>query len=77
MITVDENNPKVVVTDGFHFTKPLKLVYHHLHVYYFKIVCVIDNIQLIAGMCYLSLMYLIGFVTGIFILKLLSFFPIV
>lgn len=76
LITVDKNHPKVVVTDGYHFTKPLELVYHHLHVYYFKIVCIIDDVQLIAGTCLLSLLYLIGFVTGIFIIKLLSLFPI-
>jgi hypothetical protein len=77
IITVEENNPKVVVTDGYHFTKPLELVYHHLHTYYFKIVCAIGDIQLVAGFCFLTLFYLMGFVTGIFILKLLSLFPIV
>jgi hypothetical protein len=66
----------VVVTDGYHFTKPLELVCHHLHVYYFKIVCAIDDTQLLAGCCVLVLFYLMGFVTGIFILRLLSLFPI-
>ena len=76
VITVDENHPKIVITDGYHFTQPLELVYHHLHVYYFKIVCGIGDIQLIAGFCLLALLYLIGFATGIFIIKLLSLFPV-
>ena len=76
IISVESNNPKVVVTDGYHFTKPLELVYHHLHTYYFKIVCAIDYTQLLAGCCVLVLFYLLGFATGIFILKLLSLFPI-
>ena len=76
IISVESNNPKVVVTDGYHFTKPLELVYHHLHTYYFKIVCAIDDTQLLAGCGVLVLFYLMGFVTGIFILKLLSLFPI-
>ena len=76
IIPVENNNPKVVVTDGYHFTKPLELVYHHLHTYYFKIVCAIDDTQLLAGFCVLVLFYLLGFATGIFILKLLSLFPI-
>ena len=76
IISVENNNPKVVVTDGYHFTKPLELVYHHLHTYYFKIVCAIDDTQLLAGCCVLVLFYLLGFATGIFILKLLSLFPI-
>jgi len=76
VISVDRNNPKIIVTDGYHFTKPLELVYHHLHTYYFKIVCAIDNTQLLAGCGVLVLFYLMGFATGIFILKLLSLFPI-
>jgi hypothetical protein len=76
IISVDENNPKLVVTDGYHFTKPLELVFHHLHTYYFKIVCAIDDTQLIAGFGVLSLLYLIGFATGFFVIKLLSMFPI-
>ncbi|MBS1920342.1 MAG: hypothetical protein JST17_08820 [Bacteroidetes bacterium] len=31
VISVKENHPKIVITDGFHHTKPLELVYHHLH----------------------------------------------
>jgi hypothetical protein len=76
VISLENNNPKVVVTDGYHFTKPLELVYHHLHTYYFKIVCAIDDTQLLAGCGVLVLFYLMGFVTGIFILKLLSLFPV-
>jgi hypothetical protein len=76
IIPLESNNPKVVVTDGYHFTKPLELVYHHLHTYYFKIVCAIDDTQLLAGCGVLVLFYLMGFVTGIFVLKLLSLFPV-
>ena len=76
IIPLESNNPKVVVTDGYHFTKPLELVYHHLHTYYFKIVCAIDDTQLLAGCCVLVLFYLMAFVTGIFVLKLLSLFPV-
>ena len=76
-ITVDENHPRVVITDGYHFTPPMELVYHHLNTYYFKVICVIGDIQLIAGVLLLALLYLIGFATGIFIIKLISFFPVV
>lgn len=76
VISMESNNPKVVVTDGYHFTKPLELVYHHLHTYYFKIVCAIDDTQLLAGCCLLLLFYLLGFATGFLVLKLLSLFPI-
>ena len=76
-ITVSKNNPKLVVTDGFHFTKPVELVYHHLNTYYFKVICVIDDIQLLAGSLLLIVLYLLGFFTGVFILKLTSFAPVI
>ena len=76
VITVQENNPSVVITDGFHFTQPLELVYHHLNTYYFKVICVIGDIQLLAGGMLLAVLYLVGSYTGIFILKLLSFAPV-
>lgn len=76
VIQVHENNPKVVVTDGYHFAKPLELVYHHLHVYYFKVVCAIDNLQLLSGFTLLVFLYLSGFYFGFFILKLASFAPL-
>ena len=76
VISVERNNPRIVVTDGYHFTKPLELVYHHLHTYYFKIVCAIDDTQLVAGFSILAVFYLLGFFTGFFALKLFSLFPI-
>lgn len=76
VISVQENHPKIVVTDGYHHTKPLELVYHHLHTYYFKVICAIGDVQLAAGLLMLALLYLLGFYSGIFILKLISFFPI-
>ena len=76
VITVQENHPKIVVTDGFHFTKPLELVYHHLNTYYFKVDCAIGDFQLLAGFFFLALLYLTGFYSDIFIVKLLSFLPL-
>lgn len=76
VIPVRENHPKIVVTDGFHHTKPLELVYHHMHTYYFKVVCAIGDVQLLAGIMMLVLLFLLGIYSGIFILKVISFFPI-
>src|SRR5690606_39591916 len=44
--------------------------------YYFKVVCIIDDMQLLAGSLLLVVLYLLGFFTGVFILKLISFLPI-
>ena len=76
MITVMQNNPKLVITDGYHITKPVELVYHHLDTYYFKVICIIDNIQLLAGSFLLIVLYMIGFYTDVFVIKLASFLPV-
>lgn len=76
VITVPENNPKIIVTDGYHFTKPLELVYHHLNTYYFKVVCAITDYQMVAGFMLMALCYLIGYLTGWLPFKLATFFPV-
>ena len=75
-IQVEENNPTLVISDGYHFTRPVELVYHHLHTYYFKVVCVIGDVQLLAAFLLVGVLYLAGFYTGFLVLQLLSFAPI-
>ncbi len=77
VITVQQNNPKVVVTDGYHFTKPLKLVYKELPVYCFKVVCSISDKQLLGGFIVWSGLYLSGYLTGMLVIKVFSFLPII
>jgi len=76
VIPVKENNPRVVITDGFHITKPLKLVYKEMNIYCFKVSCAISDIQLIAGFLILAALYLSGLYTGMLVLKVFSFIPI-
>jgi hypothetical protein len=76
LIEVQDNHPKIVVTDGYHFTKPIELNYTEPSFYHFKVVCPIDDLQLLGGAFVLILLYLLGFLTGLFIIKLLSFTPI-
>jgi hypothetical protein len=77
VIPVSENNPRIVVTDGYHFTTPLKLVYNDLHVYCFNVGCAISDKQLLAGFILLAVLYLFGLYTGLLILKVFSFLPII
>ena len=77
IISVKENNPKIVVTDGDHFTTPLKLVYEDINTYYFKVVCAISDQQLLAGFVILAAFYLSGFYTGNLIFKVFSFLPVI
>ena len=66
-----------MVTDGYHFTKPLKLVYQDLPVYCFKVACAISDTQLLAGSIVWTALYLSGFFTGLLVLKIFSFIPII
>ena len=76
IIEVKESHPRIVVTDGFHFTKPIELDYKVPSYYHFKVVCSIDDMQLIGNSIVLAFFYLLGFFTGVFIIKILSFLPI-
>jgi hypothetical protein len=76
IIPVEENHPKIVATDGFHFTLPLELEYQEPSFYKFKIACAIDDLQLLCGGFLLVFFYLTGFFTGLFLLKLMSFVPL-
>ncbi|HEY6063290.1 MAG TPA: hypothetical protein VIV35_06750 [Chitinophagaceae bacterium] len=77
VIPVPENNPKIVVTDGYHITKPLKLVYKDLHIYCFKVTCAISDRQLLLGFLTLAILYLTGMFTGITPIKVFSFLPLI
>ncbi len=77
VIPVGENKPRVVVTDGYHFTRPLKLIYKELPVYCFKVVCAINDVQLLVGFFLTAGLYLSGFYTGQLVFKVFSFLPII
>ena len=77
VIPVQENNPRIVVTDGYHFTTPLKLVYQDMPTYCFNVVCAISDKELLGGFIVLAILYLTGLYTGFLILKVFSFLPVV
>lgn len=76
IISLTQKQAKLVVTDGFHITKPLELSYHLPHTYYVKVVCAIDNNLLITGVVLLVLFSLVGLVSDVPFLRFLSFIPI-
>ena len=77
IIPVNKKDNVVVATDGYHYTSPLRLKYDQPSYYRFKLTCAIDDLQLIGGLFILLLLYLVGFMTGVFLIKLFSFFPLV
>lgn len=76
VIHFNENNTRIVVTDGYHISRPLELVYHHIHTYYFHVDCAISNVQLFYGGFLLMVFFILGFFTGNIILQMLSFLPV-
>ena len=76
VIALSDDHPAIVVTDGFHITRPLELNFKEPSYYQFKLVCAISDMQLVGGFFLVAFFYLLGFFTGLFILKLISFAPI-
>jgi len=76
VIPLPTNHSKIVVTDGFHYSQPLEVVYHHIPVYYFKISCAVDNNKLLAGGVVTVLLFFAGLTSDIIWIMLLSLAPI-
>jgi hypothetical protein len=77
VIPVTGKSPRFVASDGFHHTRPMQLLKVKKNVHYFKVGCVIEDDQLIAGLILLAIIYTMGFTSDILFIKLLSFLPIV
>ncbi len=75
-ISIPTNPAKIVVTDGFHITKPIEIAYKHRQTNCFKIVCGIDNDQLIFGALICLLIYTVGATSGLWLLQLIALSPI-
>ena len=76
VIPVEKDHPVIVVTDGFHFTKPLELIYDQPGYFNFELTCIVDDLKLLGGSFLLVILYLLGLFTGFLVLKLLSFLPV-
>lgn len=76
VIILPRNHSRIVVSDGYHFTQPLEVGFYGEHTHHYKVACAIDDNILAAGALLLVLFYMVGLISGIFILKALSFLPI-
>lgn len=76
VVSIPTNPSKIVVTDGFHITRPLEISYSGSRTYHFKVVCGIENDQLIVGALIGALVYMMGATSGMVALQMLSTAPI-
>ena len=77
IIETKDDSTLITVTDGFHFTKDIKLDFRRPSFYRLNVVCAIDDLQLLTGFFLLAILYLLGFYTNLLPLKLLSFLPLI
>jgi hypothetical protein len=77
VIPLETNKPRLVVTDGYHYTQSLEVACNRITTYYLKVVCAIDDNLIAVGLLLLGLFYIVGLVSGILLLQALSFLPII
>ena len=77
IIPVEKSNFSIVITDGFHITRPLQLSYDQPGYFNFEVTCIVDDLALLGGSFVLVIFYLLGLFTGFLILKLFSFLPVI
>lgn len=76
VISLESNRPQLVVTDGFHYTQSLEVACQRITTYYLKVVCAIDDNLIAVGLVLWGLFYMVGLISGIPLLQVLSFLPI-
>lgn len=76
MVPLKAARPRIVITDGYHYTKPQELVLQHIYIYYYKVVCTIEDDQLLVGAVLLALFYTAGLTSDLLLLKIMSFLPL-
>jgi hypothetical protein len=76
VVHLPENPSKVVVTDGYHITPPVKIPHLKKERHYYIVACAIENDALIGcGICML-LLFSMGASSDTLVLEILSLFPI-
>ena len=76
VVTMPTNPARIVVTDGFHITGPVQISYSPQQKHYFTIACIIENDVLIGCGIFTTLLFFMGFTSGLLFLQLLSLAPI-
>jgi hypothetical protein len=76
IIPVEHNYPSVVATDGYHVTLPVQLSYRNSNTCHLTLLCAVDDDQFSVGIVVLLLFAVVGVVSDIFIMMLISFIPI-
>ncbi len=76
LVTMPTNPSRIVVTDGFHITRPLELRYRQ-QVAHFDIACAVNNDVLVGGAIFMLMFFAMGATSGVFVLQLFSLLPVI
>lgn len=76
MITLPHNPCNIVITDGYHITRPVSITCSHRQNYHYKVACSIENEQLIVGALIVFLIYMAGLTSGAVWLQFASILPV-
>lgn len=76
VIGCSNSRPRIVVTNGFHHSPCFEVMYNQVQEYHFNVACALDDNLLAAGGLLLILLYIAGLTSGIILLKVISFLPI-
>jgi hypothetical protein len=77
VVNIPANPSRIVVTDGFHITSPVEISFSQKRTYYLKVVCAIEDDQLVVGLVIMFLLFAMGTTSGMLLLQLLSLAPVV
>lgn len=75
-VNIPDNHSRIVVTDGFHITKPMKITFLKNRIFYFSVTCAIRDDQLIVAMVITAVLYAMGATSGMVFLQLISLAPV-
>lgn len=76
VVTMPTNPARIVVTDGFHITKPVQISYSPKRTHFFTIACIVEDDVLIGCVVLMTLLFFMGLSSGIILLWVLSVAPI-
>ncbi|HEX2533094.1 MAG TPA: hypothetical protein VHK69_05135 [Chitinophagaceae bacterium] len=76
VIDLDGHQSRLVVTNGFHCTQELQLPEYPAASGYFLVTCTLSNNLLAACGLLLGVFYLVGLLSDILLVRLLSFLPL-
>lgn len=74
-VTMPTNPSRIVVTDGFHVSRPMECP-HRRRTGYFTIACAVDNDLLVGGAIFMLMFFAMGATSGVLALQVFSLLPL-